>query len=78
VSETEKRPAPLVAQLSEAHAEIKRLTAALIEIRDHWATDYGNPPKSNEMYRGPYDIGVTDGHRACAAIARAALAKATA
>lgn len=54
-------------------AKIEQQRAALMEIRDHWANDYDHPRKNNEMYRGPYGIGVTDGHRACAAIARRAL-----
>jgi hypothetical protein len=47
---------------------------ALMDIRDHWATDYSHPKANTEMYRGPYGIGIVDGHRACANIARAALA----
>lgn len=39
--------------------------AALEEIKNHWANQYDHPRKENEMYRGPYGIGVTDGHRAC-------------
>lgn len=46
---------------------------ALAEIRDHWATDYNHPKANTEMYRGPYGIGIVDGHRACAAIASRAL-----
>lgn len=58
----------------EAADEIERLRAALIEIRDHWANQYDHPRKETEMYRGPYGIGVTDGHRACTIIAEKALA----
>jgi len=54
--------------------EIERLRAALVEIRDHWANQYDHPRKESEMYRGPYGIGVTDGHRACTIIAERALA----
>jgi hypothetical protein len=54
--------------------EIFRLRCALIEIRDHWANQYDHPRKEgNRMYDGPYGVGVTDGHRAASAIARAAL-----
>lgn len=53
--------------------EIGRLRAALEEIRDHWACQYNHPRKQGPMYAGPYGIGVTDGHRAAAAIARKAL-----
>jgi hypothetical protein len=52
----------------------RRMREALERIRDHWANQYDHPRKESEMYRGSYGIGVTDGHRACAAIARAALA----
>lgn len=55
-------------------AEIERLRAALIEIRDHWANQYDHPRKESAMYAGPYGIGVTDGHRAAAIIAARALA----
>lgn len=50
--------------------------AALVEIRDHWALQYDHPRKQSEMYQGSYGIGVTDGHRACAIIARKALGEA--
>lgn len=59
--------------LHDAAEEIERLRAALVEIRDHWANQYDHPRKDAEMYRGPYGIGVTDGHRACAIIATKAL-----
>ena len=64
----------LETRLRKAAARIEALEAALREIRDHWANQYDHPNKEHEMYRGPYGIGVTDGHRACANIARAALA----
>jgi hypothetical protein len=53
--------------------EIERLRAGLEEIRDHWANQYDHPRKEAEMYRGPYGIGVTDGHRACTIIAERVL-----
>ena len=53
--------------------DIERLRAALAKIRDHWANQYDHPKKQSPMYEGMYGIGVTDGHRACAAIARRAL-----
>lgn len=53
--------------------EVDILRKALEEIRDHWANQYDHPRKENEMYRGSYGIGVTDGHRACAIIAEKAL-----
>ncbi len=46
---------------------------ALREIRDHWATSYNHAYADAEKYRGSYGVGVTDGHRAAAAIARDAL-----
>jgi len=46
---------------------------ALEEIRDHWANQYDHPRKQTPMYQGSYGIGVTDGHRACAIIAKKAL-----
>lgn len=46
---------------------------ALERIRDHPCTAYDHPLCNNEMYRGPYGIGIVDGHRAAAAIARDAL-----
>lgn len=60
---------------ADAADEIERLRAALVEIRDHWATSYDHQYANNEMYRGPYGIGIVDGHRLCAAIARKALEK---
>jgi hypothetical protein len=53
--------------------EVERLRTTLERIRDHWACQYDHPRKASEMYRGPYGIGVTDGHRAAASIARDAL-----
>ena len=58
--------ATLSIQLAEAQS-------ALAEIRDHWANQYDHPRKQSEMYAGSYGIGVTDGHRACAIIARRVL-----
>jgi hypothetical protein len=52
----------------------RTMLAALKEIATHWANNYDHP----EMYRGPYGVGVVDGHRACAIIARAAIAQAEA
>lgn len=57
-----------------ALAQETRYRQALEEIRDHWANQYDHPRKESEMYRGPYGIGVTDGHRACTIIAERALA----
>ncbi len=55
-------------------AENARLREALIEIRDHWCCQYDHPKKlAIAKYAGPYGIGVTDGHRLCAFIARKAL-----
>src|SRR5258706_8333993 len=50
-----------------------RYKQALEEIRDHWANQYDHPRKQTPMYQGSYGIGVTDGHRACAIIAKKAL-----
>jgi hypothetical protein len=52
---------------------IERMRQALIDIRDHWANQYDHPRKENAMYDGPYGVGVTDGHRAAAQIARRGL-----
>jgi hypothetical protein len=63
----------------QGHGEVapeQVMLAALIEIRDHWANQYDHPRKSGPMYAGPYGIGVTDGHRACAIIAERALFRA--
>jgi Lar family restriction alleviation protein len=46
---------------------------ALEKIENHWACQYDHPRKQGEMYAGPYGIGITDGHRAAALIATAAL-----
>lgn len=59
-----------MARLLHEHSVMKR---ALEEIRDHWATDYDHDKANTEMYRGPYGIGIVDGHRACASIADQAL-----
>lgn len=63
--------AVLARQLNRAHEAAETMRAALLEIRNHWANQYDHP--RNEMYAGSYGIGVTDGHRACAIIARRAL-----
>lgn len=60
-------------KLEKSRSELARANMALEEIRDHWANQYDHPRKDNEMYRGSYGIGVTDGHRACAIIARRGL-----
>jgi hypothetical protein len=60
-------------QYDELTEEIAKLRAALTEIRDHWANQYDHPRKQTPMYDGMYGIGVTDGHRAAADIARRAL-----
>ncbi len=63
----------LNAQLAAERAKRERMEEALVEIRDHWACQYDHPRKNTEMYRGSYGVGVTDGHRAAAIIARAAI-----
>lgn len=55
------------------HQRAMKFEAALVAIRDHWACQYDHPRKLSEMYSGPYGIGVTDGHRCAADIARKAL-----
>ena len=60
-------------QLVKAEAETRRLRIALEEIAKHWAISYDHPLSETEIYKGPYGIGVTDGHRCCAKIAREAL-----
>lgn len=57
-----------------AMGDLERLCHALERIRDHQCTAYDHPLCNNEMYRGSYGIGIVDGHRAAAAIAREALA----
>jgi hypothetical protein len=69
----QQRLADAEADALRLHAEKMKFFDALLEISTHWACQYDHPRKENEMYRGPYGIGVTDGHRACAAIANAAL-----
>lgn len=60
-------------ELRDKVADADKFRAALIEIRDHWANQYDHPRKQGPMYAGSYGIGVTDGHRAAAIIARKAL-----
>jgi hypothetical protein len=67
-------PEILAAQTAELSRQNAELRAALVEIRDHWANQYDHPRKlANRIYDGPYGVGVTDGHRAAAQIARKAL-----
>ena len=47
------------------------MAAALKQIAEHKAISYENTSHGN--YEGQYGIGVTDGHRLCARIAREAL-----
>jgi hypothetical protein len=51
-----------------------QLIAALKAISTHWANQDDHPNMEAPKYRGPYVTGVTDGHRACKAIADKALA----
>jgi len=60
-------------QWRAAEARAERLQEALERIANHWANQYDHPNKNWPMYEGPYGIGVTDGHRACTAVARKAL-----
>lgn len=53
-------------------SDYERLEAALKEIATSKFLSYAHSPE-NHMYDGQYGIGVTDGHRYCAKIARAAL-----
>ena len=53
--------------------EVERMRDALERIRDHWASNYDHQFADTEAYRGSYGIGIVDGHRACASIARTAL-----
>ena len=55
------------AAIAEAADRLERLRAALIEIRDSRFCSYENSES------GMYGIGVTDGHRYCANIARKAI-----
>lgn len=59
--------------LLSALARSRRQEEALREIADHWACAYDHKYANTEAYRGSYGIGITDGHRAAAIIARAAL-----
>lgn len=61
-----------VTQIPE-RTEEDRMRYALTKIATHWAINYGHKYSNNPMYRGPYGIGVTDGHRACALMARMGL-----
>ena len=63
--------AALVVRAVNAH---DYLVAALRAISSHWANQYDHPNMEAPMYQGPYATGVTDGHRACKAIADKALA----
>lgn len=70
----------VVAELMEARLrlpalseEVERMRDALERIRDHWASNYDHQFADTEAYRGSYGIGIVDGHRACASIARTAL-----
>lgn len=60
-------------KLSAAEAEVARLREALTKIANHWANSYDHKYANLPMYEGAYGIGVTDGHRNCTTIARAAL-----
>lgn len=63
----------LIVERDAAAREAKRMREALEKIVNHWANSYDHPYCDTEQYRGPYGIGVVDGHRACTLIARAAL-----
>lgn len=52
---------------------VRELEAALTEIATSRFCDY--EMTKSDIYEGGYGIGVTDGHRYCANIAKAALAK---
>jgi hypothetical protein len=66
---------PQVPIAPKADSHTPDLVAALSEIANHWACDYDHKHANTEAYRGPYGIGIVDGHRAAAIIARAALSK---
>jgi hypothetical protein len=66
-------PDILTAQIAHLSAQNAKLRQALAEIRDHWANQYNHPKMQSPNYSGMYGIGVVDGHRAAAAIARTAL-----
>jgi hypothetical protein len=66
----------VVDTIQRLRASRDELVAALEKITTHWANNYDHPYADSEMYRGPYGIGVVDGHRACSIIANAALKKA--
>lgn len=55
------------AAIAEAADRLERLQAALIEIRDSRFCSYENSGS------GQYGIGVADGHRYCANVARTAI-----
>jgi hypothetical protein len=55
-------------------AKVERLREVLEKIRDHRHCSYDRPdPVEAARNRREYDIGVTDGHRCAATIARVAL-----
>jgi hypothetical protein len=58
--------AALIVQAVNFHDQ---LVDALKAISTHWANQYDHPNMEAPMYQGPYGTGVTDGHRACKAIA---------
>jgi hypothetical protein len=70
-----KTAGPQVPIAPKADSHTPDLVAALSEIANHWACDYDHKHANTEAYRGPYGIGIVDGHRAAAIIARAALSK---
>lgn len=73
LAEEQAMHALTIQQVEHYRSQLVKRTAALEEIRTHWANQYDHPRKENEMYRGSYGIGVTDGHRACTIIAERAL-----
>lgn len=60
-------------QAASVLARSRRMEEALREIADHWACAYDHKYANTEAYRGSYGIGIVDGHRAAALIAKAAL-----
>lgn len=63
----------LLADNDALREEVERLKSGLRQIAESRYCDYAET--STGFYKGPYGIGVTDGHRYCANIARKVLGK---
>lgn len=73
--ETLRNECPSTAAVAGLRDAYDVAVRALREIATHWALDYDHKYANTEQYRGSYGVGVTDGHRLAAAIARRGLGK---